>query len=113
MVGNAVLEAAEDVKKQLKYNASFALHSRPEHLEVKNAKVYIKSNTKKYVNISDVCFGYQHTNGNTVGTFVIGHGGFIMEHLTKMNMLNGQTKPATCWMDGAQAINVSLQNEMF
>ena len=113
MVGNAVLEAAEDVKKQLKYNASFALHSRPEHLEVKNAKVYIKSNPKKYVNISDVCFGYQLTNGNTVGTFVIGHGGFIMEHLTKMNMVNGQTKPAPFWTVGAQAVEVELQTDTF
>ncbi|MEJ8778386.1 xanthine dehydrogenase family protein molybdopterin-binding subunit [Pseudogracilibacillus sp. ICA-222130] len=113
MVGNAVLEAAEDVKRQLKYNASFALHTRPEHLEVKNAKVYVKSNPKKYVNISDVCFGYQLTNGNTVGTFVIGHGGFIMEHLTKMNMENGQTKPAPFWTVGAQAVEVELQTDTF
>src|SRR5699024_8188756 len=44
MVGNAVLEAAEDVKSQLKNNAAYALRCNPNELEVGQARVYMKRN---------------------------------------------------------------------
>lgn len=111
MVGNAVLEAAEDVKRQLKNNAAYALHCNPNELEVGQARVYMKSNPAKNVNVSEVCHGYQYTNGNTVGELVIGRGSFMMKHLTKMEIQNGKTNPAAFWTVGAQAIEVELDRK--
>src|SRR5699024_3703733 len=113
MVGNAVLEAAQDAKKQLKTNASYALHCKAEHLEVRGAKVHIKKDPKKYVNVADICFGYKLTNGNTVGELVIGRSSYIMEHLTTMDMKNGKTNPAPFWTVGAQAVEIELNTNTF
>src|SRR5699024_5900017 len=46
--GNAVVEAAEDVKRQLKNNASYKLRFKPEHLEVGESRVYLKSDLQKH-----------------------------------------------------------------
>src|SRR5699024_6427911 len=54
MAGNAVLEAAEDVKRQLKNNASYALRCKPEDLTVGGARVYLKNNPQVNVNVKDV-----------------------------------------------------------
>src|SRR5699024_7097293 len=113
MVGNAVLEAAKDVKRQLKINASYPLHCKPEHLEVAGAKVFLKKNPKKYVNVSDVCFGYKKTNGNTVGSLVIGRGTYTMEHLTNLDLQDGKTNPAPFWTVGAQAVEIEINMNTF
>src|SRR5699024_11967058 len=72
MAGNAVVEAAEDVKRQLKNNASYKLRCKPEDLEVGESRVYLKSDPQKHVNVQSVVRGYKYNNGNTAGNMVIG-----------------------------------------
>src|SRR5699024_8108180 len=113
MVGNAVLEGAEDVKSQLKNNAAYALRCNRNELEVGQARVYMKSNPARNVNVSEVCHGYKFTNGNTVGELVIGRGSFIMKHLTNIDVQDGKADPAAFWTVGAQAVEVELDTKTF
>ncbi|MEW9676242.1 xanthine dehydrogenase family protein molybdopterin-binding subunit [Lentibacillus sp. L22] len=113
MVGNAVLEAAEDVKRQLKIIASHALRCKPEDLDVAEARVFVKSNPDINVNVKDVAHGYKYDNGNAVGGMVVGRGGFIMNHLTKVNQQTGQGIPGPAWTVGAQAVEVEFDTKTF
>lgn len=113
MSGNAVLEAAEDAKRQLKENASYALRCRPEDLEVGEARVYLRSNPSIHVNVKDVVHGYKYENGNAVGHLVIGHGGFVMNHLTNIDLQTGQGMPGPSWTVGAQAVEVAFDPKTF
>lgn len=111
MTGNAVLEAAEDSKRQLRENAAYALRCKAEDLEVGEAKVYLKSNPKVNINVKNVVHGYKFTNGNTVGSHVIGRGGFVMSHLTNMNLQTGKAIPGPAWTVGAQAVEVEFDTK--
>ncbi|MFD2210385.1 xanthine dehydrogenase family protein molybdopterin-binding subunit [Virgibacillus halophilus] len=113
MAGNAVLEAAEDVKRQLKDNAAYALRCKPEDLDVGGAHVYLKSNPEINVNVKDVASGYKYENGNAAGRLVIGHGGFVMNHLTKINQQTGEGVPGPSWTVGAQAVEVAFDTKTF
>ena len=113
MAGNAVLEAAEDAKRQLKNNAAYELRCKPEELEVGDARVYLKSNPKSNVNVKDVAHGYKYENGNAVGSLVIGHGSFMMNHLTKKDPQTGKGVPGPAWTVGAQAVEVEFDTKTF
>lgn len=113
MAGNAVLEAAEDVKHQLKNNAAYKLRCKPEALEVGKSKVYLKSNPQKHVNVKSVVRGYKYNNGNTAGNMVIGRGGFVMNQLTDLDLKNGKAFPGPAWTVGAQAVEVEFNTRTF
>lgn len=113
MVGNAVLDAAEDAKKQLKMTASYALRCSPDQLEIANAQVYVKHNPKKAINLGTAAFGYKYLNGNAIGGEVIGRGSFIMHHLTTIDLHTGQGIGGPEWTVGAQAVEVELDRKTF
>src|SRR5699024_4503919 len=100
MAGNAVVEAAEDVKRQLKNNASYKLRCKPEDLEVGESRVYLKSDSQKHVNGQGVVRGYIYNNGNAAGNMVIGRGGFVMNQLTNMYLKTGKAFPGPAWTVG-------------
>lgn len=108
MVGNAVLEAAEDIIAQLRQVGSIALRCSPEQLEVGYGKVYLKHNPNIYIETKDIATGFMFPNGNAIGGHIFGHGNFITQHLTHLDPETGKGTPGPSWTVGVQAIEVEL-----
>jgi CO/xanthine dehydrogenase Mo-binding subunit len=108
MAGNAVLDAAEDMIKQLKSIASIVLQYSPEGLEVGGGKVFVKANPDFYVDFKDIAHGYKYPNDHAIGGQIIGKGQFIMNHLTSLDKETGKGQTGPYWTVGAQAVEVEF-----
>lgn len=106
MIGNAVLHAAEDLKKQLKGIAGVVMRCPLENLDIAEEKVYLKSDPEFYVAFSDIAHGYKYPNGNAIMGQILGRGSFIMNHLTDSDKNTGKAKPGPYWTVGAQAVEI-------
>lgn len=108
MVGRAVLEAAEDAISQLKSIASIVLRCPPRDLDVGEGRVFVKEDPDFYVDITEIVYGYKYQNGNSIGGQIIGHGSFIMKHVSRLDAETGKGKPGPAWTLGAQAVEVEF-----
>ena len=113
MVGNAVLDAAEDLVEQLRSIASIVLRCPPEVLEVGGGKVYLKEDPEIYIEINEIGNGYEYPEGNSIGGQVIGRGSFIMHHLVHMDKDTGKGKLGPAWTVGAQAVEVEFVTQNY
>ncbi|HEX3047933.1 MAG TPA: xanthine dehydrogenase family protein molybdopterin-binding subunit [Bacillota bacterium] len=111
MVGRAVLEAADDVIRQIKEVAAAALRCPTEDLEVAEGRVYLRDDPEVYIELKDLAHGYKYENGNGIGGQIIGRGNFIMRHLSSLDKETGQGKPGPGWTVGAQAVEVEFDTE--
>lgn len=57
VIGNAVLAAAEEVKRQVLERASKKLDALPEALDVREGRVYLKDNPEKGITLADLVTG--------------------------------------------------------
>lgn len=108
MGGRAVLEAADDVIRQLKEVASCALRAPVEDFEVANSRVFLRDDPSIGLDFKDVGYGYQYPNGNTIGGQIIGRGNFVMRHLTHLDPETGAGKPGPEWTVAAYAVEVEF-----
>ncbi len=113
MSGRAVLEAAEDVIRQLKSVAATVLRCPPEDLEVGGGRVYLRDDPQQYVAFKDIAHGYKYQEGDSIGGQVMGRGSFIMRHLTLLDQKTGQGRPGPAWTVGATAVEVDLDTRDF
>lgn len=113
MVGNAVIEAADDVIQQLQKISAIVLRCEPKDLDVANGKIFLKSNPKKHIDITEVIHGYKYPNGSSIGGQIIGRGTFIMKHLSGMDENTGKGTPGPQWTIGAQAIEVEFDTREY
>lgn len=110
MVGRAVLEAADDAILQLKSIAGIALRCPPMDLDIGGGHIFVKSDPDFYVDITEIAYGYKYQNGNSIGGQVIGHGSFIMTHVSTLDTETGKGKPGPSWTVGAQAVEVEYDS---
>ncbi|MEG6521807.1 xanthine dehydrogenase family protein molybdopterin-binding subunit [Desulfotomaculum sp. 1211_IL3151] len=108
MVGNAVLDAAEDLVHQLTNIAGIVLRCPPEVLEVGGGRVYLKEDPDIYIEIKEIGNGYQYPGGNSIGGQIIGRGNFIMQHIVNMDKDTGKGRLGPAWAVGAQAVEVAF-----
>lgn len=94
MAGNAALRATEDAIRQLKGIGSTVLRCPPDALDVGEGRVYVRSDPAMGIDISLLANGYKYSGGNAVGDQVIGHGTFIMPHLTELDPQTGAGRSA-------------------
>jgi len=106
MVGRAVVNAADDIIRQLKKIAGVALHYPPEDLEVADERVHVKSDPSVYIEFKDIVHGYKYPDGNAVMGPIVGRGSFIMNHLTLLDPETGKGKAGFSWTVGAQAVEI-------
>lgn len=106
MVGRAVLQAAEDVVRQLKRLGAAVIKCAPEDLEIGDGRVFLRSDPAVHHVFSDLAHGYQLDNGNTVGGQILGRGSYVMSDLNYMDRETGQGKIGPYWTVGAQAVEV-------
>ena len=113
MVGRAVLNAADDLIKQLRASASYILNCSPEELEIAGERIYLKDDPTNYVDFKDIVHGHKHPNGNAVGGQIIGRGSYVVRHLTKLDPETGKGRPGPAWSVGAQAVEVEFDTKEY
>lgn len=106
MVGNAVLNAAEDLIRQLKTIGGIILKCPPSDLDIKDKKVYLRDNPGVYIPFKDIVHGYEYPGGSSIGGQIIGRGSYIMKHLTSLDKETGKGKAGVSWTVGAQAVEI-------
>ncbi|PNV81869.1 MAG: xanthine dehydrogenase, partial [Fervidicoccus sp.] len=89
-VGQALLEAAEDAKKQILDVASKVLKVKPDELEIADGKVFVKGEPWVSVPLSEVVMGYTFANGQVYGGPIIGRG----KHFPTLSYLDPDTGQA-------------------
>jgi CO/xanthine dehydrogenase Mo-binding subunit len=113
MVGNAVLDAADDLINQLCNIAAIVLRCSPKELIVANCRVFSKINPNIFIEFKDIVHGYEYSNGNSIGGQIIGKGNFIMEHLTPLDKETGKGNPGPEWTVGAQAVEIEFDKNEY
>ncbi|MBM6649360.1 xanthine dehydrogenase family protein molybdopterin-binding subunit [Bacillus sp. RIT 809] len=113
LVGNAVVKATEDVRKQLLDTAANLLGTPAHELAIANKTVYVKTNPDIYVPFSKIVFGYVDSNGNVAGSQIIGRGTYVFEGITKIDYETGKGQQGPEWGVGAQAIEVEFDPQAY
>lgn len=113
MVGNAVLDAARDLIRQLKTIAGIVLRCPPEVLEVGGGRVFLKEDPEIFVDIKEIGSGYQYPDGSSIGGQIIARGNFVMHHLLPMDPSTGRGRLGPAWAVGAQAVEVEFDQKDF
>lgn len=113
MAGKAVLRAAEDLIRQLRNLAAVAMRCPPEDLVIAEEKVYLKQDPDRYIVFADLVHGYKYPGGNAVEGQILGHGSFVMSHITDLDKETGKGKPGPAWTVGAQAVEVEFDTKEF
>nr|WP_312875711.1 xanthine dehydrogenase family protein molybdopterin-binding subunit [Paenibacillus planticolens] len=113
LVGNAILQAADDAIAQLKNIAAIVLQCLPTDLDVGAGKVYLKDRPDKEIAIENIANGYTFPNGNTIGGQIIGRGSYAMRNLTLLDPQTGKGNPGPEWTVGAQAVEVELDTRAY
>lgn len=113
MVGNAVIDAAEDLMQQLREFGAIVLKCTPKDLEVENERVYLRDDPEIYVTFKDLAYGYEYLGGTSIGGQIIGRGSYIMKHLTKLDKETGKGKAGVSWTVGAQAVEIEYDPKKY
>ena len=113
MAGRAILQAADDVIKQLKKIASIILLASVEDLEVSKGKVFIKDDPRVHVDIKEIAYGYTYPNGVTIGGQIIGKGTYTLRHMTHLDKETGRGRPGPEWTVGAQGVEIEIDTRDF
>lgn len=111
MVGRAIIEAANDVTRQLLKLGSLTLHYSPDDLEIASEKVYLRSDPTIYAAFKDLVHGYRFPNGNSIIGPVIGRGSYVMNRLTPLDAETGKGNSGMAWTVGAQAVEIEYDTQ--
>ncbi len=113
MAGRAVLNAAEDVIKQLKEVASCVLRAPKEDLEIARSRVFLRDDPSIGLHFKDICYGYKYPNGNAIGGQIIGRGKYILRHITTLDPETGAGKPGPEWTVAAYGVEIEFDRRDF
>ena len=106
MAGNAVIQAAEELIRQLRSIGSIVLKCLPDDLDIKDQVVYLRSNPDHSVKFKDLVHGYEYGDGSSIGGQMIARGNYMMKHLTPLDPETGEGKAGPSWTVGAQAVEI-------
>lgn len=111
MVGRAVLEAAEDLKKQLKNLAAIPLRCSPADLEVSGERVSLREDPSIFIAFSQIALGYKFPEGDAIGGQRIARGSFVIRQLRLLSEETGRGRPGPGWTVGVQAVEVDYDTQ--
>jgi len=108
--GMAVLEACDDLIKQLKEVGSIALRASTHEVDFDNSDVFVLQNPHNRIAFSKLAMGYIYANGNAIGGPLIGRGKAIAQGLSNLDQSTGQGKAALDWTYGAHAVEIEVDS---
>ncbi|MDR1014527.1 MAG: xanthine dehydrogenase family protein molybdopterin-binding subunit [Coriobacteriales bacterium] len=106
--GMAVMDACDDLIKQIKEVGSIALRASEHEVEFKDGMVYVRQNPHLSIPFSKLAMGYVYDNGNAIGGPLIGRGKAIAQGLSNLDQYTGQGKAALDWTYGAHAVEIEV-----
>lgn len=113
MAGRALMEAADDVIRQIKKIAACVLRVPTEDLEVAYERVFLRDDPKIGLDLKEVVYGYKFPNGNSIGGQIIGRGNYILRRMTSLDPETGAGQPGPEWTVAAHAVEVEYDNRDF
>jgi CO/xanthine dehydrogenase Mo-binding subunit len=109
--GHAILNAAEDIKKQIYPLAAFALNVPEDEVELDNDTVYWVKDKNKQVALSELASCYKKPTGEGIYGPIIGRGSYTPSKMCNLCPETGAGKPALFWTFGATAAEVEIDPE--
>lgn len=107
-VGNAVRQAASDLKEQALAAAAVMLEANPEDLEIRQGRISVRGVPERAVTLAQVGTATQIRLGRPI----LGRGAHLDDDIVMPDMATGQSpKPAPYWKYGAQAVEVEVDSE--
>jgi xanthine dehydrogenase molybdenum-binding subunit len=106
VTGNAVVQAAQEVRKKLAEAATELIEANPEDLKFANGKIYIHDSVDKFITVAEAA---RHIFQKT-GEIVMGKGHFSPPQVP-MDIETGQGEPTPCYTYGAAAAEVEVDRE--
>lgn len=110
MDGNAVLDACEDAKRQMKEIASELLDVSEDDLIVANEKVSEKGGDRE-ISLSEIALGGTYPSGGGFAGPVLGYGMYTAEGLSNLDPETGEGEPGLFWTMGARGAVVDVDPE--
>ncbi|HEY9764850.1 MAG TPA: xanthine dehydrogenase family protein molybdopterin-binding subunit, partial [Chroococcales cyanobacterium] len=111
-MGNAVLDAARDAKKQIFELVAEAWDTPIEHLTSKDGFVIERSGTRKIAFAHMVIYGITMPSGVLKGGPIIGRGRFIPPDVSALDQETGQgPKAVVHYTTGAQTVEIEVDEE--
>ncbi|MDI6643029.1 MAG: xanthine dehydrogenase family protein molybdopterin-binding subunit [Candidatus Hodarchaeaceae archaeon] len=111
MEGNATLDAAKNLKEQVKATAAELLGVPKEKLVVAEEKVFVPGQPDKSLPLASLATAGIFPDGRGIGGPVLGYGMYTAEGLTNLDPETGQGLPALMWTFGAQGAEVEVDPE--
>lgn len=108
LVGNAVVEACDDLIEQIYEVAEEVLHAAKHELTLGDGYVYVKQRPNNRLHYNKIATGYTYSNGNSISGPLIGRGKSIAQGLTALDKETGQGIPALDWTFGAHGIEIEV-----
>lgn len=112
MVGNAAINAAEDLIGQLKDLAAIALKCEPKNVGIRNRRAFVIDDESKLVEFKDIVNGYQYHNSSSIYGELMGRGNYIVPHLLPLNVDTGEGKSGVSWTVGAQGVEIEYNPKL-
>lgn len=112
MVGNAAINAAEDLIKQLKELASIVFKCTTKDLEIRDKRIYLKDDINSFLEFRDIVHGYQYKNGPSIYGEIIGRGNYIVRNLIPLDPKTGKGKSGVSWTVGAQGVEIEYNPKL-
>lgn len=106
MVGNAAVDACEDLIRQIKEVASIVLKCPAGDIEIENKKAFIKDEPGQFVEFKDIAHGYKYKEGPSIYGKLMGRGNYIVKHLRPLDFDTGWGKSGVSWTVGAQGVEI-------
>ncbi len=109
--GNAILKAAEEIKRQLFAVAAQALNVPAGELACHQGAV-VHASSGRSIPLPRLVMGYQFSDGHAIGGPVAAASSFLPEGLLFLDPQTSQSaKPVAKWTFGAQAVEVTIDPE--
>jgi CO/xanthine dehydrogenase Mo-binding subunit len=106
MVGRAVLDAGDDIIRQLKQLAAQVLRCSCDDLDYGEEKIFVRDDPTIALPFSQLALGYKYPEGDSIGGQIVGRGRFMIRHLNLLDQKTGQGRPGPAWTVGVQAVEV-------
>jgi len=111
MEGNATIDAARNLKEQVRGTAAELLGVPKEELAVAEGKVFLPGKPDKSIHLAKLATAGVFPDGRGIGGPVLGYGIYTAEGLTNLDPETGQGLPALMWTFGAQGAEVEVDPE--
>jgi CO/xanthine dehydrogenase Mo-binding subunit len=106
MVGNAAVDACEDLIRQIKEVAAIVLRCPVGDIEIENKRAFMKDDPNQFLEFKDLAHGFKYKEGPSIHGKLIGRGNYIMKHLLPLDFDTGKGKAGVSWTVGAQGVEI-------